>query len=185
MARPPPQAERRDAAQRQQLERWRDAAALCARQFRRVDPEHRLVAADLERRWEAALRALTAAEPTSNQRGHEAKTPLPLAPELRAAFLDGGHTLPGIWATEVLVPPQRKALWRCLLTKVVGPRPRREAVQTRMVWNGGATTPVEGPVTVGAFTARSAAAAMEQQIRTLGPAGHAAEAIARPRTPQG
>jgi len=179
------QAERIDEAQRQQLERWRYAAALCERQFRRVDPDHRLVAAELERRWEAALRELTAAETTYNQRGHEAKTPLPLSPELRAAFLDVGHTLPGIWATEVLSQQQRKALLRCLIDKVVVHRLRREAVQTRMVWKGGATTTFEVPVTVGAFTARSAAAAMEQQILTLCTAGHSDEAIAMPLTQQG
>jgi hypothetical protein len=56
------QAERLAAAHRQQLERLRYEAALCARQFRRVDPDNRLVTADLERRWEAALRELTTAE---------------------------------------------------------------------------------------------------------------------------
>src|SRR6516164_10010423 len=39
-----------------QLERKRYAAALAERQFSRVDPDNRLVADELERRWEAALR---------------------------------------------------------------------------------------------------------------------------------
>jgi hypothetical protein len=179
------QAERIDAAQRQQLERLRYEAALCERQFRRVDPDNRLVAAELERRWETALRALSAAEVADNQRGHEAKTALPLSPELRAAFLDVGRTLPGIWATEVLSQPQRKALLRCLIDKVVVHRIRREAVQTRIVWKGSATTTFEVPVTVGAFTALSAAAAMEQQMLTLFAAGHSDEAIATQLTQQG
>jgi hypothetical protein len=179
------QAARIDEAQRQQLERLRYAAALCERQFRRVDPDNRLVAAELERRWEAALRELSAAETTYNQHGHEANTPLSLSPELRAAFLDVGRTLPGVWATEVLSQPQRKALLRCLIDKVVVHRLRREAVQTRIVWKGGATTTFEVPVTVGAFTALSAAAAMEQQIRALFTAGHSDEAIAMQLTQQG
>jgi hypothetical protein len=54
-----------------------------------------------------------------------------------------------------------------------------------MVWNGGATTPSEGPVTVGAFTALSAAAAMEQPILPLCTAGHGAAALAMPLTQQG
>jgi hypothetical protein len=179
------QVERIDAAQRQQLERLRYAAALCARQFRRVDPDHRLVAAELERRWEAALRELSAAETADHQRGDEATTPCPRSPELRAACLDVGRTLPGIWATEGLSPPPRKALWRCLLDKVVVPRLRREAVQTRLVWKGGATTTFEVPVTVGAFTALSAAAAMEPQILSLLTAGPSDEAIATQLTQQG
>jgi hypothetical protein len=179
------QAARLAEAQRQQLERLRYAAALCERQFRRVDPDNRWGAAELERRWEAALRELSAAETTDHQRGHEATTPLPLSPELRAAFLDVGRTLPGIWATEVLSQPQRKALWRCLIDKGVVHRLRREAVQTRMVWKGGATTTVEVPVTGGAFTALSTAAAMEQQMLTLLTAGHADEVIATRLTHQG
>jgi DNA invertase Pin-like site-specific DNA recombinase len=50
------------AAQRQQLERLRYQAAFAERQFSRVDPENRLVAAELEQRWEGALRALKEAE---------------------------------------------------------------------------------------------------------------------------
>jgi hypothetical protein len=178
-------AARLDEAPRQQLERLRYAAALCERPLRRVDPDHRLVAAELERRWEAALRELSAAETPDNQRGHEATTPLPLSPELRAAFLDGGRTLPSLWAPEVLAQPQRKALLRWLSDNVVVHRLRREAVQTRMVWKGGATPTLEVPVTVGAFTALSAAEAMEQQMLTLFTAGHADEAMALPLTQQG
>ena len=114
------QAERLDAAHRQQLERLRYEAALCERQFRRVDPDNRLVTAELERRWEAALRELTTAEAAYAQR---ARSPperrSPLAPELRAAFLDIGRTLPDLWQTEVLSQAQRKALLRCLIDKVV------------------------------------------------------------------
>src|SRR5256712_3057950 len=51
-----------DRARRQELERLRYQAALAERQFTRVDPDNRLVADELERRWEAALRALRAAE---------------------------------------------------------------------------------------------------------------------------
>jgi hypothetical protein len=47
-----------DRVETQQIERLRYQAALAERQFNRVDPDNRLVAAELERRWEAALRAL-------------------------------------------------------------------------------------------------------------------------------
>jgi hypothetical protein len=39
------------ASAERQLERKRYAAALAERQFNRVDPDNRLVAAELERRW--------------------------------------------------------------------------------------------------------------------------------------
>jgi len=124
----------RDEAHRQQLERLRYAATLCERQFHRVDPDNRLVTAELERRWEAALRALTMAEATYAQRvPPPASAESPLASELRAAFLDLGRTLPGLWQTDVLSQPQRKALLRCLIDKVVVHRVPRDEVQTRIV----------------------------------------------------
>lgn len=51
----------RTSAERQ-LERKRYTAALAERQFNRVDPDNQLVAAELERRWEAALREVRTAE---------------------------------------------------------------------------------------------------------------------------
>ena len=39
-------------------------AALAQRQFNRVDPDNRLVAVELEKRWETALRVLKQAEAT-------------------------------------------------------------------------------------------------------------------------
>ena len=50
------------ASAERQLERKRYTAALAERQFNRVDPDNRLVAAELERRWEAALTEVRAAE---------------------------------------------------------------------------------------------------------------------------
>ena len=49
-------------SQYQQVERLRHAAHLAERQYRHSEPENRLVAAELERRWEAALRELQTAE---------------------------------------------------------------------------------------------------------------------------
>jgi len=180
------QAEQLAAAHQQQLERLRYEAALCERQFRRVDPDNRLVAAELERRWEAALRELTTAEAVDAQRVQPTETVEGvLAPEVRAAFLDIGRTLPDLWSTDVLSQPQRKALLRCLIDKVVVHRAPRDEVQTRIVWKGGATTPFAVPVTVGAFADLQGAAAMEQQILTLFAAGHTDDVIAAQLTQQG
>ena len=56
------EAETVDRARREQIDRLRYQARLAERQFTRADPENRLVAAELERRWEAALRELQQAE---------------------------------------------------------------------------------------------------------------------------
>ena len=56
--------EKVNRAHRQQLQRLRYQTELARRQFDRVDPDNRLVAAELERRWEAALRTLKQTEDT-------------------------------------------------------------------------------------------------------------------------
>jgi DNA invertase Pin-like site-specific DNA recombinase len=180
------QAARLEEAHRQQLERLRYEATLCERQFRRVDPDNRLVAAEVERRWEAALRELRTAEEAYAQRVQPTdNVESALAPEVRQSFLDIGRTLPDLWQTDVLSQPQRKALLRCLIDKVVVHRVPRDEVQTRIVWKGGATTTCAVPVSVGAFTDLQGATAMEQHIRTLFAAGHTDEAIATQLTQQG
>src|SRR5262249_28905988 len=55
-------AEQVQQAHRQQIERLRYQARLAERQYNQADPDNRLVAAELERRWEAALRELKDAE---------------------------------------------------------------------------------------------------------------------------
>jgi hypothetical protein len=151
-----------------------------------LDPDNRLVAAELERRWEAALRALQTAEEATTQRRQSIDTAQGgLAPELRAAFLDLGRTLPDLWQTDILSQAQRKALLRCLIDKVIVHRVPRDEVQTRIVWKGGATTTFAVPVSVGAFADLHGAAVMEQQILTLFAAGHTDEVIAAQLTQQG
>ena len=180
------QADQLAQAHQQQLERLRYEATRCERQFHRVDPDYRLVAAELERRWEMALRDLKAAEATAAQRAQPYPTVVErLPPDLRVAFLDIGRKLPEIWATEVLSQLQRKALLRCLIDKVVLQRLRPDTVSIRIVWKGGATTTYEVPVSVGAFADLSAAAEMEQQMLTLCTTGRSDEAIAEQLTQQG
>ena len=83
-----------DRAQAQQIERLRYQAALAERQFNRVDPDNRLVAAELERRWEAGLRELRQAEEALARRTAARARPAALSPDLRAAFLSVGRRLP-------------------------------------------------------------------------------------------
>jgi hypothetical protein len=155
-------------AQQQQLERLRYEAALAERQYRRVDPDNRLVAAELERRWEEALRTLQTAE-EAQQRAAAASPRISLAPQLKAALLDLGRQLPEIWGTSFLsrARAQKKALLRCLIDKVVLQRAVRDRVQARIVWRGGADTTLEIPLAVGAFSALSEAAELEEKMLAL------------------
>src|SRR3954452_19597961 len=58
----------------QQIERLRYEARLAERQFNHVDPDNRLVAAELERRWETALCALRRAEEALARRASQIET---------------------------------------------------------------------------------------------------------------
>lgn len=136
-----------DAALRQaaaqQVERLRYRALLAERQFDKVDPDNRLVAAELERRWEAALLDLRAGEEALAKGEREAARGAATGPagsyqpELRAALTEIGETLPLLWTDPRLAPGQRKALLRCLVDKVVLERTAVDRVAVRVVWAGG------------------------------------------------
>jgi DNA invertase Pin-like site-specific DNA recombinase len=132
---------RERAAAGQQLHRLRYLADLARRQYDRCDPDNRLVAAELEQRWEQALAELKLAEEAEENagaaggagRGGE-REPDALSPALREALQDLGVRLPGLWPQ--LPPRRRKALVRCLVEKVVLRR-NGDAVVVRVVWRGG------------------------------------------------
>ena len=172
-------------AHEQQLERLRYEAGLAERQFNRADPDNRLVTATLEQRWEAALRAVQQAEADLQARQQRRVVVAELSEELKAAFAAIGQHLPQLWHAPILTQPQRKALLRCLIDKVVVHRARRDAVTTRIVWRGGATTTYEVGVTVGALADLTQGAELEQAIVDLSRAGLADEAIAAQLTQQG
>jgi DNA invertase Pin-like site-specific DNA recombinase len=173
-------------AHAQQLQRLHYEAQLAERQFHRADPDNRLVAAELERRWEQALRAVAEAEETARRQQAE-HTPLPaLEPEVRQALERAGKRLPELWARDdFFSQTQRKALLRCLIERVVLQRTAADQVRARIVWKGGDTTTTDVPVTVGAFARLSGAAAMEKDILRLARQGHPDTEIAERLTREG
>src|SRR3954447_3564554 len=158
------EAETVDRARREQIDRLRYQARLAERQFTRADPENRLVAGELERRWEAALRELNQNE-TSYQRAIQEAGPSPaIPPELRRAFEEVGLGLPELWDQGRFTQAQKKALLRCLIDKVVIRRIAPDSVEARIVWRGGDTTTAEIPVTVNSLARLSSAREMEETI---------------------
>jgi hypothetical protein len=168
--------ERAQQVQRQPLERLRDEAALAQRQFDPVDPQNRLVAAELEYGWETALQRLQFAE-AEVPRPSTTLTWLPIPAELRDVFSAIGQKLPLVWSP--LAHEHQKAFWGCLIDKVVVQRTTPDHLQTRIVWRGGATTRLNVPVSVGAFTQLSDAQAMETLTLDLFHQGKTDEPIAQ------
>ncbi len=176
--------EETDQALCQQLQRLRYQATLAQRQFDQVDPDNRLVAGELERRWENALKELKQAEESYEKRKEQ--PPLPQLPaQLEEAFRSIGQKIPQIWNTSAISTSQKKALLRCLIDKVVIHRCHRDQVKIRIVWRGGATTTMQVPINVGSFPELSCAKELEQLILQLGSEGLSDEQIAHQLTNQG
>jgi DNA invertase Pin-like site-specific DNA recombinase len=169
-------------ARQQQLERLRYQAELARRRFERVDPDNRLVAAELERRWEGALRELRQAEETEavgHRRKEETLLPQELTEELKSVFTAIGQKLPEIWDGEMLSQQQKKALVRCMIEKIIVRRLAPDLILTRIVWKGGQTTTFEVPTTVGSFADLSGAQEMERLVVKLFKEGNTDREIAQ------
>lgn len=181
------QQETLDAIERahcQQIQRLRYQVALCERQFNQVDPDNRLVAAELEKRWENSLRELKEAEVAyAKQKPKQSATHLPAS--LKTALSAIGQKLPEIWQGDTLTRVQKKALLRCLIDKVVIHRIVRDTVRTRIIWKGGDTTTVDLPIPVGSLAELTNAKELETQIITLSKQGLDDQAIAEQLTTQG
>jgi DNA invertase Pin-like site-specific DNA recombinase len=164
-------------AQAQQVERLRYRATLAERQYDQVDPDNRLVAAELERRWEEALRDLRQAEAAlAKARTELGEARVTVDDNLRAAFADAGRRLPELWRGSALTAARKKALLRCLIDKVVIHRSAPDNIHVRIVWRGGDASEVDIPAAVGSLTALSRHEDLEARILELARAGYGDDA---------
>jgi DNA invertase Pin-like site-specific DNA recombinase len=122
------------------LERARYAVQLAQRQYDAVDPENRLVARELENRWNAALLALE----TLEQEYHSAQRAelAPLSDAEQQAVRQLADDLPSVWTAETTTAADRKRLLRLAIqevtVRVVAPSPR--TAEVTILWSGGVTT---------------------------------------------
>src|SRR3954467_3844388 len=104
------EAERRSVDRQWQLrlERARYEARLAQRQYDAVDPDNRLVARELERRWEAALAEAGRVEQEYASRQRSAPSPLSgdEVEQVRRLAAD----LPALWHADTTTPVDRKRL---------------------------------------------------------------------------
>lgn len=172
-------------AQAQQVERLRYEAALAKRQYMQVDPDNRLVASELENRWEAALRQLKRAEDCLAQNKFTDHVPPKISAELKEAFTQVGAKLPKIWNTGILSDKHKKALLRCLIDKVIIHRARRDLISMRIVWRGGAVSSLNICIAVGSLTDLAGFEQMQQQIVQLSQQGKRDEEIVKELSAKG
>jgi hypothetical protein len=169
----------------QQVDRLRYQARLAERQFNQSDPDNRLVTAELERRWEQALRDLKAGEDAFARQQQQCPNAIPLDAATRKILENVGKNLPDLWNSGHLSQQQKKALLRSLIDKVVIHRAPRDTIRTRVVWKGGEVTAVDIPISVGSLVELSKGKEMESQLLQLSAQGHSDEQIAQQLTREG
>jgi hypothetical protein len=131
-------------SQRQQLEEhWkqrRERAAFevdrAARQYAVVEPENRLVARELERRWEASLEQKRAVEEEYHR--FQREQPEELSATQREAILHLSEDVPAIWHAPTTTVQDRQEIVRLLLNQVVvNVEGTSERVDVALHWAGG------------------------------------------------
>jgi len=168
----------------EQVTRAEYAAQLAQRQYYAVDPDNRLVAAELERRWEAALRAVTEAREAAEQYARHPPPPS-LPPAMAAQLQDVGRTLPALWAQGQFTPAQQKELLRSLIHQVMITRPVPDTVEAKVVWMSGAVTPLQVHPPVLRQSDVHDYAQFVERVLTLGDAGYQDREIAQRLTAEG
>jgi hypothetical protein len=127
----------------ERLKRARYEARLAEHQYQAVDPDNRLVAAELEKRWEEKLRQL---QETQEAYDRYVQTPvLSVFPiELREQLRTISTSLPALWHSDQIAVEEKKELLRSLISHVILTRKPANTIEIKIVWVSGHYTIVEG-----------------------------------------
>jgi DNA invertase Pin-like site-specific DNA recombinase len=131
------------AAQRQlelALQEAHFAAAHARRQYDAVDPANRLVAGELERRWNEALKVVHRLE--GEMAELEAKKPVPLGEEERRHLMRLGADLELAWSHPAATAETRKRILRTALHEIVV-RIEGGFIEMVLHWQGGDHTSLQ------------------------------------------
>jgi DNA invertase Pin-like site-specific DNA recombinase len=124
------------------LEHARYEVTRARRQYDAVDPANRLVAAELERRWNQSLttEAQLEAELMALQQGRER----PLTDTQKRELLSFARDLPKLWDDPQSLPEPKKRLLRVALKEIIATC-EGETIRLILHWQGGDHTQVEFP----------------------------------------
>ena len=139
-----------DRLRRQQVERARYEAELARRRYLRVDPDHRLVAAELEAQWNQALRAVTAAQDVYEQ---QRQADGPVTDQERAALLQVVTDFPRLWHHPQTPDRERKRMVRLLVDDVTLVK-TAVGLTAHVRFRGGATSSLHLPPALSAWQLR-------------------------------
>jgi len=121
------------------IEQARYEAARARRQYDAVDPDNRLVAAELEQRWNRHLLALRALEDQRDALPANAQSTVTEAERERLLAL--GADVEAAWHSPGATPATRKRIIRTLIEEIVA-RIEEDALSLVIRWAGGDHTPL-------------------------------------------
>jgi DNA invertase Pin-like site-specific DNA recombinase len=166
------------------LERAQYEVERAFRQYNTVEPEHRLVARQLEQQWEEALQAEDAL-----QREYErvvAQHPVPLSVEEREAIRHLAGDLPALWHAPTTTAAERQAIVRQLIERVVVTvQGESEQVTVEIQWAGGSCTQTTVIRPVARWEQLSFYPTLVRQVKALVAEGRQQQPIARLLTQKG
>jgi DNA invertase Pin-like site-specific DNA recombinase len=120
----------------QRLERARYEAERAARQYQAVEPENRLVARELERRWEEAL--AEQARLTEDYERFCRGQPAALSEAEQEQIRSLARDIPQLWHADTTTAAERQRLVRFLIERVeVGVEGATDRVEVAIHWAGG------------------------------------------------
>jgi DNA invertase Pin-like site-specific DNA recombinase len=99
-----------------EVEQARYESRLAARRYEAVDPDNRLVSAELETRWNAALQKAQALE--ERLRDFDLRTHLPVIPD-KAVLLSLAQDLPAVWSAPTTDMRLKQRIARILMQEIV------------------------------------------------------------------
>lgn len=160
---------------RQDLTRLEYAATRAERQYNNVDPENRLIAASLEKKWEQALTDLEFARAKLTDAEKTVPSCAQIPSELRSLFVDVGERLPEFWPK--LSVNARRLLLHALIKQVNLLRDSDGAGHIRIVWQGNLVTEVSVPIAIHSFRSTDMEKRVVESIRVLSARGVTMEQI--------
>ena len=123
------------------LERARYEANRARRQFDAVEPENRLVAGELEARWNQALEEVATLE---NRVTAMAEPPVPLSEQQKSGLMALGDDVMALWNHPEAPVPLKKRILRTVLSEVVvESKPESPMHRLLLHWAGGVHTELQ------------------------------------------
>jgi recombinase/recombinase-like zinc beta ribbon protein len=170
--------QRLDVHWQQQLKRARYDVELAERRYQAVDPENRLVAGTLEKRWQDMLRHERQVRDDYDRFQRETPSQLTAEERSRIQLLTGDITT--LWNADGTTNADRKEIIRCLVDRVVvSVKCHSEFVDVTIHWAGGFESRHEIIRSVATYAQLRDFELLMSRVVELREAGHVATEIAR------